>query len=75
MGEIVLPVCNCKAHDGDHVHVPHLIDSQYGLPVVALVAAEHTCDPSGPRDLTCAGCRYDYWATNPGSPPGGGTTP
>jgi hypothetical protein len=35
----ILPVCYCTAHDGPHVHLPHMVDSQYGLSVH--LAEEH----------------------------------
>jgi hypothetical protein len=31
--DVVLPVCYCTAHDDAHVHMPMLVDGQYGLPV------------------------------------------
>jgi hypothetical protein len=41
----ILPVCYCAEHDGEHVHVPRMVDSQYGLPIVA-VGEPPTLTPS-----------------------------
>lgn len=51
MSERVLPVCYCTAYDDAHVHLPAMVDSQYGLPVVLAPSVEE-----GPRpDCKAAG--------------------
>jgi len=50
----VVPVCNCKAHDGDHVHLPI---AAYGQPANTCRCGHlHFADSDGED----AGCKAQY---------------
>jgi hypothetical protein len=49
--ELTLPVCFCGAHDGMHVHVPTLVDGQYGLAVTPAEPIRPEVRPASPAPV------------------------